>query len=139
VASKRERVLAAVFAALQTVPGATVRRNEALPQAVPAGGLIIMRDGTPGEPDVTLNPRTEYYSHAIDVEAFAPDNDSGALDDLLRGIDEAISADDSFGGLVEYLAVGDVEVDAFAGDGAAPMLAARISVIVEYQTSGALA
>jgi len=139
VASKRERVLSAVFAALQTVPGATVRRNEALPQAVPAGGLIIMRDGTPGEPDVTLNPRTEYYSHAIDVEAFAPDNDSGALDDLLRAVDAALSADDSFGGLVEYLAVGDVEVDAFAGDGAAPMLAARINVIVEYQTSGALA
>jgi len=139
VASKRERVLSAVFAALQAVPGATVRRNEALPQVVPAGGLIIMRDGTPGEPDVTLNPRTEYYSHAIDVEAFAPDNDSGALDDLLRAVDAALSADDSFGGLVEYLAVGDVEVDAFAGDGAAPMLAARINVIVEYQTSGALA
>jgi len=139
VVSKRERVLSAVFAALQTVPGATVRRNEALPQTVPAGGLIIMRDGTPGEPDVTLNPRSEYYSHAIDVEAFAPDNDSGALDDLLRSVDAALSADDSFGGLVEYLAVGDVEVDAFAGDGAAPLLAARINVIVEYQTSGALA
>jgi len=139
VASKRERVLAAVFAALQAVPGATVRRNEALPQVVPAGGLVIMRDGTPGEPDVTLNPRSEYYSHAIDVEAFAPDNDSGVLDDLLRAIDVALSTDDSFGGLVEYLAIGDVEVDAFAGDGAAPMLAARINVIVEYQTSGALA
>lgn len=139
MASKREQVLAAVFAALQTVPGATVRRNEALPQVVPAGGLIIMRDGTPGEPDVTLNPRSEYYSHAIDVEAFAHDNDSGALDDLLRSIDAALSADDSFGGLVEYLAIADVEVDAFAGDGAAPMLAARINVIVEYQTSRALA
>jgi len=108
-------------------------------RVVPAGGLVIMRDGTPGEPDVTLNPRSEYYSHAIDVEAFAPDNDSGVLDDLLRAIDVALSTDDSFGGLVEYLAIGDVEVDAFAGDGAAPMLAARINVIVEYQTSGALA
>ena len=35
--------------------------------------------------------------------------------------------------------IDDVDVDAFAGDGAAPMLAARINVIVEYQTSGALA
>lgn len=139
MASKRQRVLAAVFSALQTVPGATVRRNEALPQAVPAGGLIIMRDGTPGEPDVTLNPRNEYYSHAIDIEAFAPDNDSAELDTLLQAIDAALSADDSFGGLVEYLAVADVEVDAFAGDGTAPMLAARINVMVEYQTSGALA
>ena len=139
MASKREQVLAAVFTALQTVPGATVRRNEALPQAVPAGGLIIMRDGTPGEPDVTLNPRSEYYSHAIDVEAFVPDNDSGVLDDLLRAIDVALAADESFGGIVEYLAIDDVDVDAFAGDGAAPMLAARINVIVEYQTSGALA
>lgn len=131
--------MAAVFAALQAVPGATVRRNEPLPQAVPSGGLIIMRDGAPGVPDVSLHPRSEYYQHEIEIEAFAPDNDSGELDDMLGAIDGALSADDTFGGLVEYLAVSNVEVDGFAGDGTVPMLAARISVIVEYQTSGALA
>jgi len=56
MASHREQVLAALFARLQGVPDATVRRNEALPVSVPAGGLIILRDGDPGEPDVT--PRT---------------------------------------------------------------------------------
>jgi len=45
-------VLSALFERLQGVPDATVRRNEALPVSVPAGGLIILRDGDPGEPDV---------------------------------------------------------------------------------------
>ena len=29
-----------------------------------------MGDGEPGEPDVTLNPRTEYYNHRVTVEVF---------------------------------------------------------------------
>ena len=56
--SKREQVLAALFARLDAELSATVRRNEALPERVPAEGLVILRDGDPGEPDVTLNPRT---------------------------------------------------------------------------------
>lgn len=42
MASHREQVLSALFGRLQTVAGATVRRNEALPVSVPAGGFIIL-------------------------------------------------------------------------------------------------
>lgn len=49
MASKREQVLSALFGRLQAIPLASVKRNEALPQIVPAGGLVIMRDGDPGE------------------------------------------------------------------------------------------
>ena len=52
------------------IAGAAVRRNEALPQAVPASGLVILRDGHPGEPDVTPNPRSEFYTHRAEIEAF---------------------------------------------------------------------
>jgi hypothetical protein len=45
MASHREKVLSALFGRLQGVPDATVRRNEALPASVPAGGLVILRDG----------------------------------------------------------------------------------------------
>jgi hypothetical protein len=48
---------------------ATVRRNEVLPERVPDAGLVIVRDGDPGEPDVTLNPRNEFYSHRVEIEA----------------------------------------------------------------------
>jgi hypothetical protein len=50
-ASKAEQVLEAVKALLESVPGAVVERNNVLPGKVPAGGLIILRDGDPGEPD----------------------------------------------------------------------------------------
>lgn len=63
--SVREQVLSAVFDRLNALTGATVKRNEALPHAVPAGGLVILRDDDPGEPDVTLNPRMEFYSHQV--------------------------------------------------------------------------
>jgi hypothetical protein len=45
----REAILQALFARLQTVADATVLRNEVLPERIPDGGLIILRDGDPGE------------------------------------------------------------------------------------------
>jgi hypothetical protein len=83
---------------------ATARRNEALPQAVPASGLVILCDGDPGEPDVTLNPRSEFYGHRAEVEAFvAPAGGGGeaARDALLTEIGAALAADRSLGALAE--------------------------------------
>ena len=47
--STRETVLQALHALLQTQP-APVLRGEVLPERVPATGLLILRDGDPGEP-----------------------------------------------------------------------------------------
>ena len=100
--SRREQVLSAVFTCLQVMPLVTVRRNEALPVSVPASGLVILRDGDPGEPDVTLNPRTAYYSHRAEIEAFVNQPIGGrgepVLDDLLGAIGTALAADTSLGG-----------------------------------------
>ena len=48
---KAEQVLNALKMLLQTVPSAVVQRNSVLPEKVPAGGLIMLRDGDPGEPE----------------------------------------------------------------------------------------
>lgn len=97
--SKREQVLSALFDRLQLIAGGTVKRNEALPASVSAGGLVILRDGDPGEPDVTLNPRTEFFSHRAEIEAFAtrPAGGGGetALDTLLSGIGTVLASDRS--------------------------------------------
>ena len=53
-ASKAEQVLDALKALLETVPDAIVERNSVLPEKVPDGGLIILRDGDPGEPEQAL-------------------------------------------------------------------------------------
>ena len=91
--SMREQVLSALFDRLRLIAGGTVKRNEALPASVPAGGLVILRDGDPGEPDVTLNPRSEFFSHRAEIETFVtrPVGGGGetALDALLTGIGTA--------------------------------------------------
>jgi hypothetical protein len=53
-ASKAEQVLEGLRAALETVSDAVVQRNSVLPEKIPAGGLIILRDGDPGEPEQPL-------------------------------------------------------------------------------------
>jgi hypothetical protein len=53
-AGKAAQVPDALEALLETVPGATVERNSVLPEKIPDGGLIILRDGDPGEPEQAL-------------------------------------------------------------------------------------
>ena len=111
--SKRERVLAALFAQLETGLSATVRRNEALAERMPAEGLVILRDGDPGEPDVTLNPRTEFFSHRVELQVLLTRTPDGggeaALDLLLEDIAAALATDLSLGGLAENLRLGAPE------------------------------
>ena len=51
----RETILAALQARLQPLAALTLR-DDVLPERIPAAGLIILRDGKPGEPEVTLSP-----------------------------------------------------------------------------------
>jgi hypothetical protein len=141
--SSREQVLSTLFEQVQRVPGATVRRNEVLPQAVPPSGLVILRDGDPGEPDVTLNPRTEFYGHRAEIEALVTQPTGGggeaALDALLGEIGTALASDRSLGGLTENLLWSAPETSVLAIEGAAPILTARITVTIEYLVSDPLA
>ena len=68
MSSIREQILAALLARLETVPGATVKREAPLPETVPAGGLIILRDGDPGDPEVVLSPVTYHREHLPEIE-----------------------------------------------------------------------
>lgn len=141
--SRREDILAALVATLDSALIARVRRNEVLPEKVPAEGLVILRDGDPGEPDVTLNPRTEFYAHRVEIEACMPRDSTGggeaALDALLGAIGSALEIDPALGGLAESLTPSAPETGALAIEGAAPMLTARLVVTVEYLVSDPLA
>jgi hypothetical protein len=48
---------------------ATALRGDVLPERVPAAGLLILRDGEPGEPEVTLSPLRYHYQHRAEIEA----------------------------------------------------------------------
>lgn len=135
--TKREQVLAALAARLGAIDGPSVRRNEGLPARIPDGGLIIVHDGDPGEPEVTLNPRSEYYSHRIPVEVILT-GDRSTLDDLLIAIGLALVGDDTLGGLVERLVIPSPDVGVTPVEGAATLRHATVSVLVEYLVSGIL-
>jgi hypothetical protein len=141
--SHRERILSALFGQLGAAERAVVRRNEALPQSAPEGGLVILRDGDPGEPDVTLNPRTEFYSHRAEIEAFVTQPVGGGgeeeLDALLSWLSVKLNIDCSLGGLAENLSWSAPETSVLAIEGAVPILTARITVTIEYLVSDPLA
>ena len=141
--SIRESILQALLASLESGLTAAVRRNEVLPEKVPAAGLVILRDGDPGEPDVTLNPRTEFYSHSVELELFVTQPTAGGgeglLDALVVDVGTALAPDPSLGGLAENLVVTAPEPGVLAVEGAAPVLTAWLTVIVDYLVSDPLA
>ncbi|WP_211219364.1 MULTISPECIES: hypothetical protein [Erythrobacter] len=141
--STREAILAALAAQLGAALAAPVRRNAALPEKVPADGLVILRDGEPGEPEVTLNPRREWYRHRIELELFVPQGNAGggeaALDGLLGAIGAALRADETLGGLAETLTPAAPEIGVLAIEGAVPLLTARLVLTAEYLVSDPLA
>ena len=82
----REAILQALFALLQTITDATILRNEALPERIPDGGLIILRDGDPGEPETLLSPVSYYWQHRALVEAVVQKGDQPSCDLSLDGL-----------------------------------------------------
>ena len=110
---------------------------------MPAEELIILRDDGPGEPDVTLNPRTEFYRHRVELEVLVtsvPDGGAdAALDNLIEGIAAALAPDPWLSGLAENLRLGALDVRALAIEGAVPILATRLDLTVEYLVDDPLA
>jgi hypothetical protein len=141
--SKAEQVLEGVKALLETVPDAVVARNSMLSEKVPAGGLIILRDGDPGEPEHALGGfGSTYYQHAVEIEAYVEEGDAAArdtaFDALLQQIGAALDADPTLGGLVFGLTYGRPESAIEAVAGAPAIKSATLSVTIDYETSAPL-
>lgn len=68
--STAERLLASLHILLSGAkpPSARVLRNTILPEKVPAAGLVILRDGDPGQPEVWLSPPGYYLEHRAEIE-----------------------------------------------------------------------
>jgi hypothetical protein len=140
VPTTRETVLNALHARLQPL-AALALRDEVLPERIPAAGLIILRDGQPGEPEVTLSPLRYHYQHRAELEVVvqAPNGRASAFDTLITAIGTALEADRTLGSLCDW-----VEPEAPASvdlpiEGAAALKAAVIIVVLHYTTTGPLA
>jgi hypothetical protein len=143
-ASNTEQVLEAMKALLEAVPGAVVERNSVLPEKVPAGGLIIVRDGDPGEPEQALGGfGSAYYQHAVEIEVYVEEGDAAvrdaAFDALLQQIGTALDVDPTLGGLAFGLSYGRPEASIEAVAGAPAIKSATLTVTVDYETDAPLA
>jgi hypothetical protein len=136
----REAILAALYTRLQPLAAQTLR-DEVLPERIPAAGLIILRDGQPGEPEVTISPLRYHYQHRAELEVVvqASNGRATAFDGLIAAIGTALETDRTLGGLCDW-----VEPEAPASvdlpiEGAAALKAAVITVVLHYTTTGPLA
>ena len=135
----RETILAALHARLQPL-AASVLRDEVLPERIPPAGLIILRDGQPGEPEVTLSPLRYHFQHRAELAVIVQGaNDRAtAFDTLIAAIGIALAVDRTLGGLCDW-----VEAEAAASidlpvDGAVSLKAAVITVVLHYTTADPL-
>lgn len=152
--STAEAALKALASALATT-GAKVVRNAPLGIKVPADtGLIILRDGDPGEPEVIMSPMTWCYEHQAEAEIYVQgvsaevaaglgwtgpgETAIDMFDALKQAVSAAISADRTLGGACEWaqpLAARRVELNI---EGAAPIVGMLVPVTLHYQTSDPL-
>jgi hypothetical protein len=143
-ASKAEQVLEAIRGLLETIPDAVVERNSVLPEKAPAGGLIILRDGDPGEPEQALGGfGSVYYQQAVEIEVYVGEGDAAvrdtAFDVLLQQIGVTLDADPTLGGLAFGLTYGRPETSIEAVPGAPAIKSATLTVTVDYETDAPLA
>ena len=139
MASKRETILTALHMRLLTL-AAPVLRGDVLPERIPATGLIILRDGKPGEPEVTLSPLTYFYEHRAELEVViqAGTERDALFDALAASIGAALVTDRTLGGLCDWVEAEAPESVDLPIEGAAALKAAVIIVVLHYATQDPL-
>jgi hypothetical protein len=135
----RETILTALHTRLSALP-ATVLRGEVLPERVPAAGLVILRDGEPGEPEVTLSPLEYHWRHRAELEVVVqgPNDRDALFDDLCAAIAAVLAADRTLGGACDWAEPGPPRPVDLPVEGAASLKAAVIPVTLHYTTADAL-
>ena len=140
MASTTEQILTALTDRLRAVPKAKVERNTAAPERIPRGGLIVLRDGDPGEPEQTLGGiGGVYYTHAVEIEVYvetgAASARDAAFDVLVQNIGGVLDADPTLGGLAFGMTYARPEIDTEAVIGAPAIKTGIVEVIVEYESA----
>lgn len=133
MSTQRETILTALHARLKTL-AAPVLRGDVLPERIPATGLVILRDGKPGEPEVSLSPLTYFYEHRAELEVViqaGADRDT-LFDALTVSIGTALAADRTLGGLCDWIEAEAPEPVDLPIEGAAALKAAVIIVVLHY-------
>ena len=133
--SKREIVLNALFERLATLD-VVVKRNDPLPQKIPDGGMVILRDGNVGEPEVLLSPPYYIFTHRAEIEVIVQKVTSAerdqTLDNLLVQVGELLQEDPQLGGEVDFMHADPPEFVDEVVDGGVTIKGAVVPIVLEY-------
>lgn len=103
-------------------------------------GLLILRDGGSGEPEVTLSPQLYHYQHRAEIDAVVQGGDRNvASDTLTSSIGATLAADRTLGGLCDWFEADAPRSVDLSIEGAASLKAAVIPAILHYTTANPLA
>jgi len=140
VPSPRETILTALADLLRTVPHVPVLRGEVLPERIPPSGLMILRDGNPGEPGVTLSPLMYHYQHRAELEVIVQTGEDrdARFDRLIGRIGAAIAADRTLRGRCDWVEAEAPEPVDLPVEGAVSLKAAVIPVVLHYASAAPL-
>ena len=136
----RETILTALADLLSTIAHVAVLRGEVLPERIPPAGLMILRDGNPGEPSVTLSPLTYHFQHQAELEVIVQSTtDRNALLDAIVGqIGAVIAVDRTLGGLCDWIEPEAPEPVDLPVEGGASLKAAIVVVVLHYTAANSL-
>ena len=143
--SVREAAIAGLHGRLATSlaarnPAPLVLRNETMPQRLPPGGLVVIRDGETVEETAILSPLAWAIEHRAEVEVTVagatPAARNAQLDALLVAIAAAITADHSLSGAVEWAQPGAPDFEDVEFEGAAAARAASVPVTLFFTVAG---
>jgi nucleoid-associated protein YgaU len=148
MATRSETALEALKALLMpleaSVSGLEVVRNpeSELPVDGEARHKIAIRDGTTGEPEVSLSPVSYAYEHeaaiAVSTAKIGRADADAAFSALVAAIVDRIDGDQTLGGTVDWIMVGGLNTDEVDENVLAGFKAAIIPVTLYYTTDKAL-
>lgn len=138
----REEAMVALGAAVEgaVVPlGASYERGAEWPERIPAGGRVILRDGEPGEPEVTMSPARWTWELRAEVEIWTEGDGRFATSTaILEAIRDALAADPTLGGAVDHAEPGAYEPADQAPTGAAATRAVSLPVVLIYTSTSSI-
>jgi hypothetical protein len=137
--SIRETILTRLYAALTLQLAALhvdLRRNEVLPTKISPHGLVILRDGDPGEPEYSMSPLRYHYEHRAEIEVFVQSGSGREVlfDTLCQSIGAAVVADRTLGNLCDWVEAEAPTPDDTPVEGGVTYRAAVIGVRLHYAT-----
>jgi hypothetical protein len=127
-----ETALAALANVLDLATTQPLIRNSDRPESVPAGGIVMVRDGEQTEVEESYSPLRFHIQHVAEVIVVAATESD--RDTLMGVLSTALVGNPTLSGAVEWCQVEPVSFDLGDYEGAEAVRAARMPVTLFYTT-----